>query len=237
MRKCPKCTRQYDDLVRICRTCGSFLEAVAESSVSEGEKPETSPDTDESPPVFTPMAEETGEGSEAIPDKDRPLRGERFWSCPQCHEPVPNTFEARWNCGTSRDGTVDPDFVKEPLDRPRDQAEEVPTTHGTAQRHSLQCPKCGSSKIIPRARVPIHPNADLSVVVYGNPDALIFKEQLLGPLRADICGDCGHVELRVENPESALRPLSPSGQVKTVPAAACLLSWSFRKLRPVAVMP
>jgi hypothetical protein len=37
-------------------------------------------------------------------------------------------------------------------------------------------------------------------VVYGDPEALIFKDRVYGRLKADICGDCGHVELRVENP-------------------------------------
>jgi hypothetical protein len=44
-------------------------------------------------------------------------------------------------------------------------------------------------------------DGDLKVVIYGNPEALIFKNRLYGKLTADICGDCGHVELRVENPE------------------------------------
>ena len=41
----------------------------------------------------------------------------------------------------------------------------------------------------------------LKVVVFGDPSALVFKDRLYGELRADICGDCGHVELRVANPE------------------------------------
>ncbi len=45
----------------------------------------------------------------------------------------------------------------------------------------------------------------LRVVVYGDPSALIFKDRLYGQLLADICGDCGHVELHVLNPKELYR--------------------------------
>ena len=71
-----------------------------------------------------------------------------------------------------------------------------------SRRDKPQCAKCGSTKIIPQARVldqRQHSSGDLQLVVYGNPEALIFKDRLYGTLTADICGACGHVELRVEN--------------------------------------
>jgi hypothetical protein len=43
------------------------------------------------------------------------------------------------------------------------------------------------------------------VVVFGDPGALVFKDRLYGELWADICGDCGHVELRVANPRQLYR--------------------------------
>ena len=45
----------------------------------------------------------------------------------------------------------------------------------------------------------------LLVVIPGNPSAMIFKDRLYGELKADICGDCGHVELRVANPQELYR--------------------------------
>ncbi len=41
---------------------------------------------------------------------------------------------------------------------------------------------------------------DLSVELHGKPDALIFKGTRKGVLRAEVCGQCGRVELSVENP-------------------------------------
>lgn len=175
MRQCPKCSQQYDDLARICRTCGAILDTVAE----ETQTSETAPEADEPPPI----------------------PGKPSWQCPQCRQSVPSAFDVCWNCGTSQDGTPDPDFVKVPQDGLEDEAEPALTNIPSA---NFQCPRCGSSKIIPQAKVLDQGQASdgyLKVVVYGDPEALIFKDRLFGRLKADVCGDCGHVELRVDNHE------------------------------------
>jgi len=38
------------------------------------------------------------------------------WSCAQCGSEVDAGFDVCWNCGTSRDGRADPNFVAEPVD-------------------------------------------------------------------------------------------------------------------------
>lgn len=43
-------------------------------------------------------------------------------------------------------------------------------------------------------------DGELKVVVYGNPEALFFKDRLFGEIRADICGSCGHIQFHVANP-------------------------------------
>jgi hypothetical protein len=73
-----------------------------------------------------------------------------------------------------------------------------------AERRQLQCAACGSSKIIPD--VPVldrgkSAGRSLEVVVYGDPDALLFKDGHYRQLTADICGECGHAALRVHNPQ------------------------------------
>ena len=35
-----------------------------------------------------------------------------MWECSNCKESVEDTFDLCWNCGTSRDGTVDPKFER-----------------------------------------------------------------------------------------------------------------------------
>ena len=55
----------------------------------------------------------------------------------------------------------------------------------------------------------------MSVHVYENPEALIFKGTSMGTLNAWICGECGYVETYVENPEELYSAYlkSKSGEV------------------------
>jgi hypothetical protein len=63
-----------------------------------------------------------------------------------------------------------------------------------------QCPKCGSAKLVLNAMVQgAGQNTNVRVAVDANPDALIFKERQYAVLLADICGDCGHVELQAQD--------------------------------------
>lgn len=67
-----------------------------------------------------------------------------------------------------------------------------------------KCRACGSANIIPDVQVLDQGEASdghLQVVLYGRPEAVIFKDRVYGKLRAWICGDCGFTELRVANPE------------------------------------
>lgn len=35
-----------------------------------------------------------------------------MWTCPKCSSEVEDTFEVCWNCGTTREGVEDPNFVR-----------------------------------------------------------------------------------------------------------------------------
>jgi rRNA maturation endonuclease Nob1 len=67
-----------------------------------------------------------------------------------------------------------------------------------------RCPACGSQRIIPDVKV-VDKNGsvedDLRVVFYKSPTSLIFKGRVYSEVRADVCGKCGHVELRIADPE------------------------------------
>jgi len=39
----------------------------------------------------------------------------------------------------------------------------------------------------------------LRVKIEGNPEAIFFKDRKYGNFTADICGNCGHVQLRIGN--------------------------------------
>jgi hypothetical protein len=70
--------------------------------------------------------------------------------------------------------------------------------------YPTSCSVCGSAKMIPNVQV-VDTNEnvsrDLQARVAQKPEALVFKEHVYRPLRAWICGDCGHVELFVPNPQ------------------------------------
>jgi ribosomal protein S27AE len=70
-------------------------------------------------------------------------------------------------------------------------------------RESTACSKCNSSSIVPKVRIVdrAHYNleTDLTLVVYDNPDALMFKGGHSGQLSAWLCGECGYTEFYVEN--------------------------------------
>ena len=67
------------------------------------------------------------------------------------------------------------------------------------------CPKCGSDRIVPTARLidegqSARKRAEVGVEV--NPHALVFKNETRTPLQARVCGACGYTELFAAHPEA-----------------------------------
>jgi hypothetical protein len=183
MRKCSKCDLTYDDSSRICRACGSILEEVIDDAweilPASVDDDVVSPPSDKSHP--DPI--DLDQLAPATTGKDRSKRPD--WICPACSERVPAEFDVCWNCHADNSGRV---AAHEP---PADEC------------HMKNCPVCGSQKIIPNVKMADtgqYSAGTLAVVICGNPEAIFFKERLRGEVRAEICGDCGHVQLRVENP-------------------------------------
>lgn len=71
------------------------------------------------------------------------------------------------------------------------------------------CPKCGCKEILSDVKIldRAHLNTpnDLSVAVYANPHALIFRGEAISPLSAYICGECGYTEFYVARPQTLLK--------------------------------
>jgi len=65
-----------------------------------------------------------------------------------------------------------------------------------------KCAKCGSSSVIPRARVLALYQGDreLHARVDADPTATVFKKAVRSPVHAWICGQCGYVEMYADNP-------------------------------------
>jgi hypothetical protein len=123
-----------------------------------------------------------------LPDDDEnPIaaRAPGDWICPRCDARVPANFDVCWNCRAATSPPEKPAAPAAAPDYPR-----------------RQCSACGSTRVIPGASIADtgqYSQGTLAVIVDADPHALIFKNRLRGDLLADVCGDCGHVELRVHN--------------------------------------
>jgi ribosomal protein S27AE len=81
-----------------------------------------------------------------------------------------------------------------------------------------QCPKCGSSDVIPEVYLLDRGHGDrqynLQAIVEENPDAWLFKGTVRSSLKAWVCGACGYTELYANNPAALLaahrKQLEPS---------------------------
>ena len=182
MHKCPKCLSQYGDDLKICRTCGAILEFVTQEQL---QVPENEPSPQERKTQVT-------------------LTEQSSWTCSLCGQFVPGSFDVCWNCGTGQDGMPDLSFRKESEIENCYSGVRETSEQTTVNWKEYRCLRCGSSKIVPRVRIldqGQYSNGKLQVVIDADPDALIFKDRLYDQITADICGECGRVELKAEHPQ------------------------------------
>jgi predicted nucleic-acid-binding Zn-ribbon protein len=68
------------------------------------------------------------------------------------------------------------------------------------------CPKCGSSEIVPRARIidrgDYNAAGQLQVGIEKKPEAWVFKQLVQSELYATICASCGFTEIYASNPRA-----------------------------------
>ncbi len=87
---------------------------------------------------------------------------------------------------------------------------------------ACKCAKCGSTRVMPDVQILSQGDSsdgELKAIVYARPDAIFFKDGVSTEIRADICADCGHLELRVRNPEELYRHLQLQREEKDTPEA------------------
>lgn len=66
------------------------------------------------------------------------------------------------------------------------------------------CQICESEKIITNARIVDQGHYSTGIykaVAYGKPNAVIFKDRIMADVTAYVCGECGHIEFRVDQPQ------------------------------------
>lgn len=128
-----------------------------------------------------------------------------MWNCSQCGAKMDAGTETCGTCGASRYAIREPG---EPTvnEAARDEYEPAPVPESDEESplNRERCPACGSHRIIPDVWILDQGRGSdgmLQLGIFGDPDALIFKDRVYGVLRAWVCGRCGHTELRVRNPE------------------------------------
>lgn len=204
MSICPKCGNVAREGSKICRQCGAIV-IEAQTPPSQGREPGQ-------PTDLVPA------GASAPPPSG-PSRS--FWICIKCGERHDSSFLVCWNCGTDRDGNEDPGFVRqgsegrlEPASGSEVESPEgaAPSLHAAARElpspPACKCAKCGSTRVLPDVQIMDQgdgSDGELKAIVYAKPDAIFFKNGLSAEVRANICGDCGHLELRVLHPEELYR--------------------------------
>lgn len=74
------------------------------------------------------------------------------------------------------------------------------------------CHVCGSKEIVPRLKIKDHGHSledaiNLEMVVKEEGEGFFDLEVTMeAPIKAWLCGDCGHIELYIEDPKAFLEP-------------------------------
>jgi hypothetical protein len=188
MRRCAKCSLTFSDSAKICRSCGAILDDVAEELPIQVETPRSERDRLES------IAQQVLSTLDDLPRDDS--REQYCWKCPQCKEEVPGSFDICWNCGTDKSGVENPEFAEQKTEANVDAAAVEATR--VIQTGTARCSVCGSARTIQGAKIEAHEGSLIKIVVFADPEAAV-DDRLWREVTADVCGDCGRVQLRVQN--------------------------------------
>jgi hypothetical protein len=214
MLRCRNCQHVAEPGQQICLECGGILDYLPDDPPRSSDRTEAKPAPNAhakpakanspSPIGNSSLAGDfdgNSDGDAGIPEPD--------WKCSKCGESVPGNFDMCWKCMATRSGEPLPAEGQEISDaeRPEEDADSTGAQSDdlgdTRLAPELKCRGCGSSKIIHNVAVADRGEyweGRLRAVVFRNPHALIFSDPVYGEIRADICGECGFVDLHVVNP-------------------------------------
>lgn len=115
-----------------------------------------------------------------------------MWRCVECDAEVDDNFDLCWNCGTSSDGILDPDFRSVADDNSQTSDETSEETE--VEQSSNSCLRCD---------IPLHYRGVTRLDIFRDNDTLTgdLIEAVTGlsvnqkRLYVYVCRQCGHVEL------------------------------------------
>lgn len=174
-----------------------------------------------------------------------------MWTCTACRESVDDGFDVCWNCQALRPGAApgaESPAAGAPLADPAAgppapgvadlaEGEEIPWAPegervGTPEpgRTDAFCRACGSRRMITDVRIIDRAEGNRARSLSVDSPGVGITDWLFShdrhPLRADICGACGRVDLCVEDPEALYeewtgsRPAPASPEPPPLPPAA-----------------
>jgi RNA polymerase subunit RPABC4/transcription elongation factor Spt4 len=219
MLLCRKCNKRVTEARKICRACGSILEEVPE------DLPEAGNTQDAGPTSSVPQATSTGTTEPALepglPESESPGVD---WKCQECGEIVPGDFDVCWKCMTTKAGERDPnaqellsDVVEDDQEpEPAESPAEVTEREDIAQQR--RCRDCGSPKVV--RNVPLVEQGDSSdvksrVILSVAPGSVFVVNPLYGEIKADVCSECGYIDLRLADPSRLYEHLAKSAQERS----------------------
>jgi hypothetical protein len=200
MRKCPKCSAIFDEPLNFCKACGAMLETVVEepSQVKDNDNKDekiakvSSPPTSKNlfaalhPPdhLKERMNAAIDDLKDCLLDKatEAAKQADPFLTLLNLHRrPTVSHIETNFREIEGANG-AGPEMTLLNLRR---------NTNAPDMPHA-QCPTCGSTKVI----------SDMPVRCKSSGGEIQLSIWVgTAELLADICSDCGHVKLKVQNPQ------------------------------------
>ncbi|MDG2221701.1 MAG: hypothetical protein P8L85_09985 [Rubripirellula sp.] len=133
-----------------------------------------------------------------------------MWICSKCQESVEDSFDLCWSCGTSKDGTEDPEFqaVKDVAAETESSMDELATAaYQSPQAEEVVCDYCGANEFKMNVCLSNTHDAHAVGLAYRDPELASGCE----PLCADLCLGCGTIQ-RIHVQETNREWLTNLGQ-------------------------
>jgi hypothetical protein len=124
-----------------------------------------------------------------------------MWQCVTCREQVEDSFDVCWKCGTSRDGTPDPNFrTADDSSRPVPALVAERDESRAPAAAPLRCPRCDRELDYMGTKA-FHEGTRWGIL--GDLGELFVNKERLDVYR---CPRCGRVEFYVDGIGEDLRP-------------------------------
>ena len=127
-----------------------------------------------------------------------------MWKCDKCQESVEDSYDTCWNCGTSREGIVDPTFQRVETQAPAQKREEDVTD-------PISCPRCEQQLDFVGTRR-LHEGTNWGV--FGELGELFVKRERFDVYVCSRCGRGGVLRGRHRRGVSAALSYAASGRVR-----------------------